>query len=187
MRVVVRRVEAGVSAAAALLAASERTTLLFDFEAGALCHRVIGGDALRRGSTIAIAFTDRRADHLVGRSGLDLRIGRAMVEGHAAPSPICGQLTYEVACGSSFDGETFAAEAPLTRDEGRAVHEGTLFIPKNASRLLVYARVQAIAIARYSGFERVTEAWYADDQRIVLADRYDNPGGAFSNYDIPIR
>jgi hypothetical protein len=189
MRVVVRRVEASVSAAEALRRARARTTLLFDLEAGARCHRVIDGGSLRQGSTVVLAFTERRADHLVARSGLDLRIGHAVLEDGAAPSPIVGQLAYEITFGRSFDGATFVEEEPLapTAREGDTIHERAIAIPDDAEKLFLYARIRAFLVASYASFPRVTERRYQDGQRVVLADAHDNPDGAFSNYEIVVR
>jgi hypothetical protein len=185
MKVTVRGEQRGISAAALLASirsapadaapevpeAPPRVTLLLDEDSGVLRQRLVGGDRLARGSTVAIRFTAARADRLVHRAKLDLRIGMA----HEAP--VHGTLVHRIAYAVSFDGgATFAPEKPLEAralDTGAVVHEATQVIPADAASMLLYAHVKALLVA--------------DGQVTEIADVYDNPGGAFTNYAFDLR
>jgi hypothetical protein len=167
MKVSVRATESGIGASALLArlrghapAVAEeprRASLLLDVDSGELRQRVAGGDRLTRGSTVTIGFSAARAERLVDRRKRDLQ-GQ-------------GELTYRIAYAVSFDGgASFAREKRLTSrrtDEGAVVFEAAQEIPAEAASMLLYAHVQAVL---------------AGEREIVLADVYDNPGGAFTNY-----
>jgi len=132
-------------------------SILFDEDDGRLRERVAGD--LTRGSTFTIGFSAGRADRVLHRERLERQ----------------GALTLHVSYAVSFDGG--AAFAPEERMEARApdagaVYEATQGIPADAVSLLLYVHVKARLAA---------------DPAVELADAYDNPGGAFTNYAFALR
>lgn len=171
-------------------------TLLFDNDNGTLRQRIVDGDPLVKGSKVTLDFTDWRADQIVDKTSLNLQIGTATFNGRFGPavSPIYGTLTYEVSYGSSFDGVTFNAEKALSPSTtsrvvgaGRTAYEALVVVPTNATKLLMYVHVKAVLVADYTKYQSVNQKWYGDNEKVVLKDAYDNPSGAFTNYDIPVQ
>lgn len=172
-------------------------SLLLDNHSGVLRQRVVDGDLLVKGSTATIGFSDWRADQIVDKTSLNLQIGMATFNGRfgQTTSPIFGTLSYVVSYAVSFDGgQTFHPEktlAPSTGSRllgpGRTDYEATEAIPATATQMLFYGHVKAVLTADYSGYQSVTQKWYADNQQVPLKDAYDNPSGAFTNYVFPLQ
>lgn len=166
-------------------------SLLFDNDNGTKRERVIDGDALVKGSTVSLGYSDWRADQIVDKTSLNLQIGKATFSGRFGPytAPIFGTLSYQVSYGAAFDDGNFQAEKPLaantasrTLGPNRTAYEGTEKIPAGAAKMLMYGHVKAYLKADYSKYQNVTEKWYADNAEVLLKDAYDNPSGSFSNY-----
>jgi hypothetical protein len=172
-------------------------TLFFDNDSGKLRTRVVEGGDLHAGSSVLLGYSDWRADQLVDRLTLGTQIGTALVNGRfgQVTIPIYGKLQYEVRYAVSYDkGQTFSAEQVLPANGtslltglGRTDYETTLAVPANTSSLWAYFHVKATLVADYGGYQNVTQKWYADGQNVVLKDVYDNPNGAYSNYELLVR
>jgi hypothetical protein len=176
--------------------------LLFDNDGSTLRQRIIEGGTLLSTNadqaSIAFSITDWRADEIVQRTLLDTQIGTEQSEGRFGPLTVAlqGQVVYEIAVGYSFDGVNFY-EAPLTANAsprvleaapGRTAYE-TLINPSPASETLnLYVHVKAYLVADYSSFTgQNINAFYAQGARVLLAEKWDNPGGqSFANYTYPV-
>lgn len=169
---------------------------IFDNYYSALRQRIIEGGALVGGSEVVITYSDWRADEIVNKTGLNLEIGTAQSYGRFGPItvPIFGQLVYEISAGESFDGAHFGEVAlPATTSSrvldapGRTAYESTLYVQQGASQMDLYFHVKAYLVANYAPYgSSVTNRLYLDGQRVLLAEKYDNPNGSFTNYVLPV-
>ena len=176
---------------------SPNKSLFFDNDSGKLRTRVVEGGDLHAGSSVLLGYADWRADQVVDKLQLNTQIGTAISNGRfgQVTIPIYGKLSFEVRYAVSFDkGATFSGETPLPASTnslltgvGRTDYETTLAVPAAAPALWVYFHVKATLVADYSGYGNVTQKWYADGQSVVLKDVYDNPNGAYTNYEYLVR
>lgn len=168
-----------------------KKTLLFD-TALAFRERVIEGDEPVAGSSVLFAYTDWRADTLVDASSIDRQIGTQMTSGRFGPVtiPIYGTIEHDVGYAVHFDdGQDWIPETLLmpnktsrVLDAGRTSYETNLDIPAKASRMSLYVHIKTYLVANYPMASGVTK-WYGDGERVLKADKYDNPGGQpFVNY-----
>ena len=166
-------------------------TLLFD-TAFAYRERVIEGDEPVAGGSLLFAYTDWRADTLVDASSIDRQIGTQISNGRFGPVtiPIYGTIEHDVGFGVYFDdGQDWRPEILLTPNKtsrvlgpGRTSYETNLDIPAKAERMAVYIHIKTYLVANYPTAAGVTK-WYNDGERVLKADKYDNPGGQpFVNY-----
>lgn len=166
-------------------------TMLFD-TALAYRERVIEGDEPVAGSTLLFAYTDWRADTLVDASSIDRQIGTQVTSGRFGQMtvPIYGTIEHDVGYAIYFDdGQDWRPETLLTPNKnsrllgaGRTAYETNLDVPAKAERMAIYIHVRTFLVANYPQASGVTK-WYADGERVLKADKYDNPGGQpFVNY-----
>jgi hypothetical protein len=167
-------------------------TVLLDTEGSTKRTRILEGDALGAGGNATIAYTDWRADTIIDASSIDKQIGTVKSYGRFGPyiMPIYGEIEYEITAGYAFDDGSWSEDAlalvtasalvgPYRKD-----YEARLALPSSARSMSLYFHVKAflkIDYSRWPGAER----WYEEGRRAV-ADRYDNPQGAFTNYELPI-
>ncbi len=171
-------------------------SLLFDNTGSTLRARVVEQGHVLSGSQLTIGYSDWRADQVVDKTSLNTQIGTATFNGRFGPyvAPIYGKLGYQIAYAASLDGgATFAPEAPLAADTaspllgaGRTAYRAALAIPATTTQLLLYFHVRVTLVADYSGVVNVNTKWYADGQVLMLKDVYDNPSGAYTNYQFPV-
>jgi hypothetical protein len=171
-------------------------SLFFDTVQSTKRQRVIEGDDPIAGTKLNFAYTDWRADVIVDKTSIDLQIGKAQSASRFGwvTVPIYGKLVHEVAYGVFFDdGLGWRPEAPLTANAtsryvgaGRTSFEVTLDMPAKARRMAMYVHVKSYVIADYSGVQNITEKWYMDGEKVLKADKYDNPNGPFTNYTFSI-
>lgn len=170
-------------------------TVLFD-TALAFRERVIEGDDPVAGSSILFAYSDWRADWLVDASTIDRQIGTQLTSGRfgQVEVPVYGTIEHDVGIAVYFDdGQDWRPEAPLTANTnsrvlgaGRTSYESNLEIPAKAMRMALYVHVRTYVVANYPAVPNVTK-WYADGEKILKADKYDNPGGQpFANYEFGV-
>jgi hypothetical protein len=170
-------------------------TMLFD-TALALRERIIEGDDPVAGSSILFGYSDWRADTLVDASSIDRQIGTQLTNGRfgQVTVPVFGTIEHDVGLAIYFDdGLEWRPELPLPMNKnsrllgpGRTSFEANVDIPEKASRLALYVHVRTYLVANYPAGGVVTK-WYADGEKILKADKYDNPGGQpFVNYQYGI-
>lgn len=174
-----------------------KKTLLFDNVGAKYRQRIIEGDNLVAGSSVLIAVSDWRADAIANKGSLDAQIGTAQTATRFGLStvPIYGKLVHEVSYAVSFnDGLGWRPEAALPPTAlsrllgaGRTSFEANLPIPAKASRMSLYTHVKTFLVADYSPFNNVVSKWYADNEKVLKADKYDNPFGPFTNYDYNLK
>src|SRR5262249_36615906 len=142
-----------------------------------------------------ITYTDWRADTLVDRSSINTQIGNAPGVGRFGnyTTPIFGTLVHEVTYGYAFDGGDWVDDQQLPANaasrllnQGRTAFEANLDVPANKSKLSLYFHVRTYLIADYSQWGNVTDKWYQDQQKVLVRERWDNPNGAYSNYDFDL-
>lgn len=170
-------------------------TMLFD-TALAYRERVIEGDEPVADASLLFAYTDWRADTLVDASSIDRQIGTQPSSGRFGQMtiPVYGTIEHDVGFGVYFDdGQDWRPEVLLTANKnsrtlgpGRTAYETMLNIPAKASRMQIYIHIKTYVVAKYPQGVAVTK-WYADGERVLKADKYDNPGGQpFVNYQYGI-
>lgn len=170
-------------------------TMLFD-TALAFRERVVEGDDPVADAALLFAYTDWRADTLVDASSIDRQIGTQPSSGRFGQMtiPVYGTIEHDVGFGVYFDdGQDWRPEVVLTPNKnsrvlgpGRTAYETLLNIPAKASRMQIYIHIKTYVVANYPMGVAVTK-WYADGERVLKADKYDNPGGQpFVNYQYGI-
>jgi hypothetical protein len=172
-------------------------TLLFDQNQGVLRQRVLEGGALVAGARVTLGYTDWRADQMVDRTNLDTQIGVATGFGRFGQyqQSIHGKLVFEVAVGIHFnDAAGWRPELLLAANTssrmlgaGRTDYEAEQIVPAGVDSMSIYGHVKAILVADYTPYENITQKWYQDGERVLLKDVYDNPNGAFTNYDFRLQ
>jgi hypothetical protein len=173
-------------------------TLFFDTSGGpARRQRVIEGNNLIAGADFVFSFSDWRADVVVDKGSIDMQIGVATVASRFGfvDTPIYGKLAHEVSYAVYFNDalgwrpETGLPPTQASRllPPGRTSFEATINVPAKATKMSLYAHVKTHLVADYSGYSNIKEKWYADNEQVLVKDQYDNPFGAFTNYDYSIQ
>ncbi len=169
---------------------------LFDTMGAERRSRIVEGGALVKGSNVTISVTDWRLDTIVDRMKLDTSIGEQQSGSRFGPTivPANGKLEYEVEAVVSTDGgQTYQplrlskVERPdvLARAEGwRYALQAEAGIPADASGMKIAFHVKAYlqVPSYYQGL--IINPRYAPGQRVLLADTWDNNGGA--DYSLPV-
>ncbi len=168
-------------------------TLLFDSNGAELRNRILEGGNPVRGADLALGYTDWRAATLVDASAIDRQIGTATSYSRfgAIEVPIYGELEYEVSYGAAIDGAWQEEKALLANGKsrlmppmGRVAYEGSLSLPKTAQSLQLYFHVKAFLKVDYSKHQNITWRKYADGDRRLVREKWDNENGtANDNYD----
>ncbi|MDC0748559.1 hypothetical protein [Polyangium mundeleinium] len=171
-------------------------SLFMDWAQATKRNRILEGDDPIAGAELLLAVSDWRADVVVDKSLIDTQIGTAQSASRFGwvTIPIYGKIVHEVAYGVYFDDglewrpEVMLTETPNSRflGAGRTTYEGNIQVPAKARRMLMYTHVKTYLVADYTGYANVTAKWYADGEKMLKADKYDNPNGAFTNYSFSI-
>jgi hypothetical protein len=173
-------------------------SLLFDAQNGELRQRMIEGGGPVTGADLVLGYTDWRADTVVDAMKLDRQIGtyKASTRFGLQIQPIYGQVVHEVSVGVFFDdGQGWRAEAPMTpngasqfvqQQSWRTIFESKVAIPNNATQMKIYYHVKTYLVANYNVYGEITWKKYGDGEKILLAERWDNPSGPSSNYDVGV-
>lgn len=168
-------------------------TALFDTDYGKLRQRVLEGGSPVAGASLAIGYTDWRAATVVDSMKIDRHIGTATSFGRfgAVEVPVYGEIEYEVTASAGVDGAfqdvglAANAKSRLMPPAGRTAYEGSIALPKAAKKLELAFHVKAYLVVDYSRYPNMKWQKYAQGQRILVADRWDNENGqAFDNYDL---
>ncbi len=159
-------------------------------------NRIVEGDDPIAGAELLLAVSDWRADVVVDKSTIDTQIGTAQSGTRFGwvTVPIYGKLVHEVAYAIHFDdGLGWRPEvmlAPNTTSRfvapGRTTFEAAIVVPAKSRRMMMYTHIKTYLIADYSGFSNINAKWYADGAKVLKADKYDNPNGAFTNYTFSV-
>lgn len=172
--------------------------VLFDSENKTYRQRLLEGGAPVRGADLTIGYTEYRADTVVDALTLDRRIGKQKYYSRfgSGIGDMLGELVHEVSVGVYFDdAQGWRQEQQLTANKSsqftpqnwRTTYEARIAIPSNATKMKVFYHIKTWLVADYSKYGgSVTEKWYQDGQRILLAEKWDNPAGPESNYDLGV-
>lgn len=162
---------------------------------GARRTRIIEGGNLVAGAPAQLSVVDWRADAVVDRSRLDARYGRRTAFGRFGPVVVdaIGTIEYEVGVaytvdGTNWTGTNLAAVADprvlaTLGDSRRTAYEGSVNLPKGTKELRLAFHVRAFLVVPSFGSE-VFDARYAPGSRVLLADAWDNAGGA--DFRLPV-
>lgn len=171
-------------------------TVLFDTALASFRERVLEGDEPVAGSSILFAYSDWRADTLVDASSIDRQIGTQITSGRfgQVTIPIYGTIEHDVGFAEYFDdGQDWRPEVSLIPNKnsrvlgsGRTSFETNVDVPAKAARMSLYVHIRTYLVANYPAAAGITK-WYADGEKILKADKYDNPGGQpFVNYQYSV-
>lgn len=169
-------------------------TVLFDNDGPTLRHRILEGGQPVRGAELAVGYTDWRAATLVDSSSIDRQIGSqtSFSRFGAIQIPIYGELEYEVSYGVAID-DVWQDEQPLAGNaksrllppSGRVAWEASVAVPRAASKLHFYFHVKAFLKVDYARYSNITWKKYADGERILVREKWDNENGApGDNWDL---
>ncbi|NUQ73740.1 MAG: hypothetical protein HUU21_09310 [Polyangiaceae bacterium] len=171
-------------------------TLFFD-TSGARRQRIIEGNNLVAGANFLVSYSDWRADMIANKASIDTQIGVAEVASRFGfiQTPIYGKIIHEVSYGIYFnDFIGWRPEATLTANPssrllplGRTAFEATLKAPAKATKMSIYVHVKTFLVADYTPYSNITQKWYQDNEKLLKNDQYDNPFGAFTNYDYTLQ
>jgi len=171
-------------------------SILFDTNASTYRNRTIEGDDPVAGANITLGYTDWRADTLVDRSSINTQIGEAQGWGRFGPytTPIYGKIVHEVSYGVYFDdGGGWRSEEPLTTNtasrflgSGRTGYDKQIGVPASATHMSLYFHVKTYVVADYTGYN-VTSKWYGDGQWVLMREKWDNPYGAYTNFEFNVQ
>jgi len=157
--------------------------------------RIVEGGNFVAGNTARISMVDWRADAVVDRSRLDARYGRRMAGGRFGSVVVdaIAPIEYEIGVAYTADGTNWAglglAATPNARvlqtqnDTRRVAYEGSVLLPRASRQLRMAFNVRAFLVVPNYGSE-VFDTRYAPGSRVLLADRWDNAGGA--DYRLPV-
>jgi hypothetical protein len=171
---------------------------IFDTLYAASRQRVVEGGSPVAGADVVLTYTDWRGATLVDEASIDREIGTVTAYGRFGPytMPIYGDLAYDVSFGVDFgDGVGFHPEAPLPATPtsrllppfGRTGYEAPISVPATATKVDLYLHVKATLIVDYTKYQNVTERRYAQGDRILMREKWDNAGGvAGQNYALGV-
>ena len=169
-------------------------TALFDNYGPTLRERILEGGLAVRGADLAVAYTDWRAATLIDSSSVDRQIGTqtSFSRFGAIQVPIYGELEYEISYGVAIDGVwqdekalTANGKSRLMPPVGRVAYEGNVSIPKTAQGLQFYFHVKAFLKVDYARYSNITWKKYADGERLLVREKWDNENGApGDNWDL---
>lgn len=169
-------------------------TALFDTMGSTMRTRILEGGNPVAGASLAVGYSDWRAATLVDASSIDRQIGTATSYGRfgAFDMPIYGDLVYEVAMAYAVDGQwqsesllAVNAKSRLMPPYGRTAYEGAMALPSGAQKIEVYFHVKAFVVADYAKYPNVTSKKYADGDRVLVREKWDNENGkAYDNWDL---
>ena len=170
--------------------------VLFDNDGDTLRRRVIEGGNPVRGAHADVTYTDYRADALVDANGLNRGIGKQEGSGRFGPYiyTIYGEVQHEVTVGVYFDDDAgWRQEEPMAvhgdsalLPRGRRAFEKRVAVPLTAKQFSLYFHVKTYLVVDYTRYPNATERWYEQGARILVRERWDNPGGSGTNYDLEL-
>lgn len=151
-------------------------------------NRVLERGAPVAGAELVVAYADARADRLVDAWSIDRRVGRVKTYNPrfgTAEGDVFGTIVHVVSvgwdAGKGFT-ETALVSSPTSYVRGGTSQETRLPIPASASKLSMYFHVKTYLVAKYPTYGEVTERKYAEGEWILVAEKWDNPAGAGSNF-----
>jgi hypothetical protein len=172
-------------------------SVLFDSDGPNLRNRVLEGGAPVAGAAAKLAYTEYRADTLVDASKINRQIGKMKSSGRFGEQIVAvyGEVVHEVSAGVYFDDiQGWRPEVAMTPNKAsafapqnwRTVFESLAAVPSNATKMQVYYHVKTYLVVDYTRYGAVTEQWYQQGQRVLVAERWDNPEGGGSNFDLGV-
>jgi hypothetical protein len=162
-------------------------TLFFDENGSRVAER----GAPIAGSELTVAYSEGRAVRLVDPSTIDRSIGRVKVYNPrfgTTESTIFGELVHVITVGYQTGDGVFREQqlvqsaSPLVR-YGRT-QETRIFIPEGTEKVSLYFNVKTYLVAKYPSYGEVTDRRYQDGQWILVRERWDNPNGANTNFEL---
>jgi hypothetical protein len=170
--------------------------LFYDLDTtGAARSRMIERGAPIAGAELVVAYAEPRADRLVDSGSIDRRIGRVKTYNPrfgTTEGDIFGQLVHVISVGwdvgNGYQEQALVA-SPSSYVHGGVSQETRLAIPAKATKLSMYFHVKTYVVASYPTYGEVTERKFADNQWVLVREKWDNPGGAGTNFafgtDVP--
>lgn len=155
---------------------------------GAARSRVIERGAPIAGAELVVAYAEPRADRLVDSGSIDRRIGRVKTYNPrfgTSEGDVFGQLVHVISVGwdvgNGYQEQALVA-SPSSYVHGGVSQETRLHVPATATKLSMYFHVKTYLVASYPTYGEVTERKYGDGQWVLVREKWDNPGGAGTNF-----
>ena len=177
---------------------------LFDTDNGATRDRVLEGGDLVAGADVTLAYTDYRVETVLDSTHLDLSV--AQVEevddrggDYGPPQPLDGTVDYEVWASVYDNVNGWTPEVQLTENQQPELLVQTdqkqprfdftrlVAVPASANSVQVYFHTKAFLTAPTSYYGKVISQRFAPGSRTQIADHYDNPNGASTNYSFTVK
>lgn len=163
---------------------------LFDMDGeGRMRDRIVEGGGLVRGARTTVAYADWRADRVVDKGSLDLRIGQTQSGNRFGPAIVdaFGELAFEVEAVYTTNGKDWSAVSLATRvdpevlktqpNRKRRSYEGGIELSKDATQLRMAFRVRAYLVVPPKGQVSLINPRYAPGERVLLREAWDNNDG----------
>ncbi len=167
-------------------------TWLLDSDGSLKRQRVLEGGAPVRSAALAVAYTDYRANTVADASSINREIGTytAFTRFGTMVAPIYGLIVHEVAIGID-QGAGFHDEQPMAPNSasrlvplGRTAYESRIAVDAKATTLRAYVHVKTYVVADYTPYGTVLSRTYAQGERRLVRETWDQPGGVGSNYEV---
>lgn len=161
-------------------------TLLFDTSGATLRSRVLEGGRPVEDADLFLAYTDWRAATLVDASRLDREIGTERSFGRFGPSeiPVYGEIEHEVSFEIAADGNWQDEQRLVPNGQSRLLpanrlaYEGTISIPAGVQNVALRFHVKTFLKADYTRYPNIHTKKYADNARVLVAEKWDTKDGA---------
>jgi hypothetical protein len=165
--------------------------LFFDLDGAAPRERMLERGGPVAGAELVVAYSTARADQVGEAFQVDRYVGKVKSNCErfgVQIQNVYGDVVHEITAGYSFDGttwsETSLVTSPKSYVEWGTSQEARLHIPASATRLLTYFRVRTYLVARFPTGGEIVEQKYADGQRVLVGEHWDNPEGTGSNFEL---
>lgn len=166
--------------------------MFFDIDstANAPRSRVIERGGPVKGSELVVAYADTRADRLVDVGSIDRRVGRVKTYNPrfgTYEGDVFGELVHIVSVGYDFGGgfsEQAMVQSPISYVRGGKSQETRLAVPASATKAALYFHVKTYLVAKYPSYGEITERKYAEGEWVLVREKWDNPSGAGTNFDV---
>lgn len=164
--------------------------VFFDLNGDTPRNRVLERGAPVAGSELSVAYSEYRADRLVDTGSIDRRIGRVKTYNPrfgTYESDAFGELVHIISVGYDFGGgfqQQDLVKSPISYVRYGNSQETRVHVPDGATKVSMYFHVKTYLVAKYPTYGEVTSRKYKDGEWILVREKWDNPAGAGTNFNL---